>query len=54
MELESGDIYAGHFPNKQLKKVHHWLAENSKWALEVFHELNPELQWERQLKYPGF
>lgn len=43
MELESGDIYAGYFPNKQLK-VHHWLAENSEWALEVFHDLNPELQ----------
>ena len=43
IEIESGKIYAGDLPNKQLKKVFDWLAGNSNWALELFYELNPEL-----------
>ena len=44
IEMESGDIYAGDLPNKQLKKVFDWLAGNSDWTLEIFYELNPELK----------
>jgi len=43
IEIESGKIYAGDLPIKQLKKVFDWLAGNSNWALELFYELNPEL-----------
>jgi hypothetical protein len=43
IEIESGKIYAGDLPNKQLKKVFDWLLGNAEWALEVFYELNPEL-----------
>ena len=42
--IETGDIYAGDMPNKQLKQVFDWLSGNMNWALEVFHELNPELK----------
>jgi hypothetical protein len=41
--IESGKIYAGDMPNKQLKRIFDWLDGNSDWALEVFYELNPEL-----------
>lgn len=43
IEIESGKIYAGDLPNKQLKKVFDWLAGNEEWAKEVFFELNSEL-----------
>lgn len=43
IEIESGAIYAGNLPNKQLKKVYNWLALNADWAKQVFYELNPEL-----------
>ncbi len=41
--IESGKIYAGDMPNKQLKRIFDWLDGNSDWVLEVFYELNPEL-----------
>ena len=44
IEIETGDIYAGYLPNKQLKRAYKWLSENSDWALDVFYELNPELK----------
>jgi hypothetical protein len=43
IEIETGVIYAGDLPNKQLKKVFDWLLGNADWANEVFYELNPEL-----------
>lgn len=43
IEIESGNIYAGDLPNKQLKKTLDWLLGNAEWAREVFYELNPEL-----------
>lgn len=42
--IETGVIYAGNLPVKQLKQVFDWLSGNSEWALEVFYELNPELK----------
>lgn len=42
--IETGDIYAGDLPTKQLKLAIDWLAGNSEWALEVFYELNPQLK----------
>lgn len=42
--IEDNEIYAGHLPSKQLKKVFDWLAGNADWALEVFYQLNPNLQ----------
>jgi hypothetical protein len=42
--IENGEIYAGDLPTRQLKFVFDWLSGNSEWALEVFYELNPELQ----------
>jgi hypothetical protein len=42
--IESGEIYAGYLPVKQLKKVFNWLSSNSGWALEVFYQLNPNLK----------
>jgi hypothetical protein len=42
--IETGNIYAGDMPNKQLKLVFDWLAGNADWALAVFYELNPELK----------
>jgi len=44
IDIERGVIYAGDLPAKQLKQVFDWLSGNSEWALEVFHELNPELK----------
>jgi hypothetical protein len=41
--IETKDIYAGELPNKQLRSVFDWLSVNSKWALKVFYELNPNL-----------
>jgi hypothetical protein len=42
--IETGQIYAGEMPNRQLKQVFDWLSGNADWALEVFYELNPELK----------
>ena len=42
--IESNEIYAGELPNKQLRSVLDWLSVNSDWALNVFYELNPNLQ----------
>lgn len=44
IEIESGKIYAGSLPSKQLKIVFEWLSENAVWALEVYYQLNPELK----------
>lgn len=44
IDIERGTIYSGNLPNKQLKQVFDWLAENADWALAVFYELNPELR----------
>lgn len=44
VDIEKEVIYAGDLPTRQLKKVFDWLSGNSEWALEVFYELNPELQ----------
>lgn len=42
--IETGEIYAGELPPRQLKLVFDWLCENSEWLLEVFYELNPKLK----------
>ncbi len=42
--IENGKIYAGSLPAKQIKIVFGWLTVNKDWALEVFYQLNPELQ----------
>jgi len=44
MEIETGKIYAGNLPGRQLKDVDAWLFENAEWALQVFYELNPRLK----------
>jgi hypothetical protein len=44
IEIETGLIYAGDLPNRQLKMVFDWLSGNTDWALEVFYQLNPELK----------
>ncbi len=44
IDIEKELIYAGDLPARQLKQVFDWLSGNSGWALEVFYELNPELQ----------
>lgn len=41
--IETGKIYAGDLPTKQLKRALDWVIENRDWALSVFYELNPEL-----------
>jgi hypothetical protein len=42
--INDKSIYAGELPNKQIRDVIDWLSDNSDWALEVFVELNPNLQ----------
>ncbi len=42
--IETGQIYAGDMPGKQLKQAFDWLSGNEDWALEVFYELNPDLK----------
>lgn len=44
VDIEKEVIFAGDLPTRQLKQVFDWLSGNSEWALEVFYELNPELQ----------
>lgn len=41
--IETGQIYAGDLPTKQLKLVYDWLAINADESLSIFYELNPEL-----------
>lgn len=42
--IESGKVYAGSMPIKQLKLALNWLIENKEEALDLFYQLNPELQ----------
>lgn len=42
--IETGQIYAGDLPTKQLKMAFDWLAINAEEALNTFYQLNPELQ----------
>jgi hypothetical protein len=42
--IETGEIYAGSLPQRQLKVVANWLKDNGDWVLKVFWELNPELK----------
>jgi hypothetical protein len=44
IEIETGKIYAGEMPNRQLKTIFDWLSGNSDWALEVFYQLNSDLK----------
>jgi len=44
VSIEDAGIYAGYLPPKQMKMVLEWLLGNSKWALGIFYELNPNLQ----------
>ncbi len=40
--IETGRIYAGDLPTKQLKLD--WLSTNADEALNIFYQLNPELK----------
>ena len=42
--IETGRIYAGDLPSRQLKLVFDWLATNADEALDIFYQLNPELK----------
>ncbi len=42
--IETGKIYAGELPIKQLKQILDWTSGNSDWLTDLFYELNPELQ----------
>lgn len=42
--IETGKIYAGELPTKQFKQVLDWVFGNSDWLIDLFYELNPELQ----------
>jgi hypothetical protein len=44
LEIESGKIYSGYLPRRQMKKSFDWLNENADWALSIFYELNPGLK----------
>lgn len=44
IEIETGKIYAGDLPTKQLKKAFVWIAGNKDLALSIFNELNPQLK----------
>lgn len=44
IEIQTGEVYSGLLPPRQMKIVYDWLSGNSDWALEAFYELNPELQ----------
>lgn len=39
--IETGAVYQGFLPIRQLKKALAWLDENAEWPLKVFFELNP-------------
>lgn len=42
--IETGRIYAGDLPTRQLKLVFDWLAIHADEALDIFYQLNPELK----------
>jgi len=44
IEIETGKIYAGDLPIRQLKKVFNWIAGNKDLSLSIFYELNPQLK----------
>ena len=44
IEIETGKIYAGDLPPRQLKKAFDWIAGNKDLALSIFNELNPHLK----------
>lgn len=44
IEIETGKVYAGFLPAKQLIKAFEWLKGNSDLALSVFNELNPQIK----------
>jgi len=43
LEIETGIIYAGWLPAKQLKKAREWLTNNKDNAAQSFKLLNPQL-----------
>ena len=43
VEIETGKIYAGDLPTRQLKKAFDWIAGNKDLASSIFNELNPHL-----------
>lgn len=43
LEIETGIIYAGWLPAKQLKKAREWLTNNKGNAAQSFKLLNPQL-----------
>lgn len=44
IEIETGKIYAGDLPIRQLKKAFDWILGNKDLALSIFNELNPQLK----------
>jgi len=44
VKIEDYEVFAGHLPTKQFRKVIEWLKTNKKWAIKVFFELNPQLK----------
>lgn len=44
LEIKTKDIYAGYLPARQLKKAITWLIKYEKDALNLYFELNPNLQ----------
>jgi len=44
IEIETGRIYAGDLPTRQLKSAFDWIAGNKDLALSIFYELNPLLK----------
>lgn len=44
IEIETGKIYAGYLPAKQLNKAICWLSENAELALSIYYELNTHLK----------
>jgi hypothetical protein len=44
LTIEKGELLEGNLPDRKLKKVLNWLANNSKWAQTVYNELNPTLR----------
>ena len=43
IEIKSLETYAGSIPKVQRKKVIEWAAENKKFLLDIFQQLNPRL-----------
>jgi hypothetical protein len=40
--IESGTLYSGYLPARQMKELLAWLNENTQWVQKIFEELNPE------------